>query len=212
MSTTGGIEGTKAGRLTIGIVTRPLTDEEKKDGLIYRPVSWAPVVVGIHKSLSIGNLTDAQVCDIFSGKIKSWRDVGGGEGKITVVGRKKDDNGMEVFRDHMACFKNLELSQETVYLVRGTEVLDSIANRPGTIGITIAGSVLLERPNIKPVSVSGVAPTLDALKGGKYKYFNEVGVVTVGEPRGTGKRFLEFVTSPEGEKILASFGMTLARN
>lgn len=210
MSTTGGIEGTKGGRLTIGIITRTLTDEEKKEGLVYRPVSWTPVVVGVHKSLPVSGLSDVQVCDIFAGKIKSWRDIGS-DGKITVVGRKKDDNGMEVFREHMACFKNLQLSAETIYLVRGTEVLDSINNRPGTVGITIAGSVLMERPNIKALAISGVAPTLDALKNRKYKFFNEVGVVTLGEPKPTAKRFLDFVASVEGDKILEKFGMTAAR-
>jgi phosphate transport system substrate-binding protein len=211
MSTTGGIEGLKAGRLTIGLITRSLTEDEKKEGLTYRPLTWIPVVVGLHKSLPVANLSDAQVCDVFNGKIKSWKEVGGSEGKITVLGRKKDDNGMETFREKMACFKNLQLSPETVFLVRGSEVLDSINNRPGTVGITVAGSVMLERPNIKAVAVNGIAPTMDAVKTGKYKYFNEVGVVTIGEPKGTAKRFVEFASSLEGDKILEKFGMTVAR-
>jgi phosphate transport system substrate-binding protein len=210
MSTTGGIEGTKAGRLTVGIITRSLEENEKKQGLVYRTVTRIPVVVGVHKSLPVANLNDSQVCDIFSGKIKSWKDVAGGEGKITVLGRKKDDNSMETFRELMACFKSLQLSSDAVLLVRGSEVLDSLNNRPGTVGISVAGSVLLERPNIKAVAVGGVAPTLEAVKSGKYRYFNEVGVVTVGEPKGTAKRFVEFVVSSDGEKILEKFGMAAA--
>jgi len=211
MSTTGGIEGTKAGRLTVGVITRPLNDKEKKEGLSYRPASRIPVVVGVHKSLTVSTLSDAQVCDVFSGKIKSWKDFGAGDGKITVLGRKKDDNSMEVFREKMGCFKNLQLASDAVLLMRGSEVLDSLNNRPGTIGITIAGSVLLERPNIKPVTVSGVAPALDAVRAGKYKYFNEVGFVTVGEPKGAAKRFIDFVASADGEKILEKYGMAVAK-
>jgi phosphate transport system substrate-binding protein len=211
MSTTGGMEGTKVGRLTVGIVGREVNEKEKKEGLVYRPITRIPVIVGVHKSLPVSNLSDSQVCDIFSGKIKSWKDVGGNDAKIVVLGRKKDDNNIEVFREKMGCFKTVQLTPDAVLLVRGTEVLDSIANRPGTVGITIAGSVLMERPNIKPLALSGVAPTLDAVKGNKYKYYNEIGFVTKGEPKGAAKRFVDFVSGPEGEKIMEKFGMAGAK-
>jgi len=211
MSTTGGIEGAKGGRLTVGIITRSLEDNEKKQGLVYRAVTRIPVVIGVHKSLPVANLSESQVCDMFSGKIKSWKEVGGGDGKITVLGRKKDDNSMETFRELMACFKSLQLASDAVLLVRGSEVLDSLDNRPGTVGVTVAGSVMMERPNIKAVAVAGVSPTLDAVKSGKYRYFNEVGVVTVGEPKGTAKRFVEFINSSDGEKVLEKFGMAAIR-
>jgi phosphate transport system substrate-binding protein len=211
MSTTGGIEGTKAGRLTIGVITRTLNDDEKKEGLVYRALTRIPVVVGVHKSIPVSNLSESQVCDIFSGKIKSWKDVGAGDGKMVVLGRKKDDNSMEIFREKMACFNHLQLGPDTILLVRGNEVLDSLANRPGTVGITVAGSAIMDRPNIKAVPVAGISPTLEAVKGGKYKYFNEVGIVTIGEPKGTAKRFLEFASGSEAEKTLEKFGMTGAR-
>ena len=49
------------------------------------------------------------------------------------------------------------------------------------------------------------------MKSGKYKYFNEVGVVTIGEPKGTAKRFLDFVSGSEAEKIMEKFGMAAVR-
>ena len=58
----------------------------------------------------------------------------------------------------------------------------------------------------------GITPTLEAVKSGKYKYFNEVRLVTMGEPKGTAKRYLEFASSSEAEKILEKFGMTGVRN
>jgi phosphate transport system substrate-binding protein len=211
MSTTGGIEGTKAGRLTVGIITRAVNDSEKKQGLVYRPATRIPVVVGVHKSLPVVGLSDSQVCEIFGGKVKSWKEVGGSDGRIMVLARKKDDNSMEVFRQRMGCFKSLQISHDAVLLGRGSEVLDSLNNRPGTIGVTIAGASLMERPNIKSLTLSGVTPTLDAVEGGKYKYYNEIGFVTKGEPAGLAKRFVDFVGSAEGEKILDKYGMAVGR-
>jgi phosphate transport system substrate-binding protein len=211
MSTTGGMEGTKAGRLTIGIVTRPTNDKEKKEGLIYRAVARVPVVVGVHKSLPVNNLSESQVCDIFSGKIKSWKEVGGGDSKITVLGRKKDDNNMEVLREKMACFKNLQLTTDAVLLLRGTEILDSLNNRPGTVGVSTAGPVMMTRQNVKPTAIGGASPTLDAVRSNKYKFYNEIGFVTVGEPKGAAKRFIDFALSAEGEKLLEKQGAATVR-
>ena len=211
MSTTGGIEGTKSGRLTIGIVARQLSQDEKKEGLVYRAITRFPVVVAMHKSLPVTSLSDAQICDIFSGKIKSWKEVGGGDAKMVVVGRTKDDNNIEVFRERMTCFRTLQLTSDAVLLVRGNEVLDSLNNRPGTVSIVDAGGSMMERPTIKAVMVGGVSPGVDGLKSGKYKYYNEVGFVTLGEAKGTAKRFIDFVTSGAGEKILEKFNMAGAR-
>jgi phosphate transport system substrate-binding protein len=211
MSTTGGIEGTKAGRVTVGIITRSVNEAEKSQGLVSRPVGRIPIVVGVHKTLPVSSLSDSQVCDIFSGKLKSWKDVGGADGKITVLGRTKDDNNMAEFRDKMGCFKTVQLTSDAVLLVRGSEVLDSLNNRPGTVAIVDAGGSMMERPNIKPLTISGAAPSLEAVRSGKYKYFNEIEFVTMGQPKGTAKKFIDFVTGPEGEKVLQKYGMASVR-
>ena len=98
-----------------------------------------------------------------------------------------------------------------VLLVRGSEVLDSLNNRPGTAAIVDAGGSMIERPNIKPLAISGATPSLEAVKSGKYKYFNEIEFVTMGQPKGTAKKFIDFVTSPEGEKVLQKYGMASVR-
>jgi phosphate transport system substrate-binding protein len=200
MSTTGGIEGTKVGRLTIGIITRHLNEQEKKEGLVYRGVARMPVVVGVHKSLPVSNVSEAQVCDIFSGKVKNWKDVGGSDHKIIVLTRKKDDNNVEVFRDKMACFKSIQIASDAV-----------LNNRPGTVALSLATPNMTERPNIKSISVGNVAPTLEAVKSGKYKYYNEAGFITAGEPKGAAKRFVDFVATADAERILEKYGMVAAR-
>jgi phosphate transport system substrate-binding protein len=151
------------------------------------------------------------VCDIFSGKVKNWKDVGGSDHKIIVLTRKKDDNNVEVFRDKMACFKSIQIASDAVLLVRGTEVLDSLNNRPGTVALSLATPNMTERPNIKSISVGNVAPTLEAVKSGKYKYYNEAGFITAGEPKGAAKRFVDFVATADAERILEKYGMVAAR-
>jgi phosphate transport system substrate-binding protein len=200
MSTTGGIEAAKTGRVNIGIVTRTLKDNEKGN-LVYRRFVRKIVGVGVHKSTPVDNISETQICDIFSGKVKSWKEVGGSEGKIVVLARKQDDNNFNAIREKLPCLK-AEVTPDAIFLVRGTEIMDAIQNRPGTIGVISFGANTIARPNIKALSLSNIAPTAETIRSGKYKYYTEVGLLTQGEPKGSVKRFLEFAYGPESDKIL----------
>lgn len=206
MSTSGGIGAVLNGRFTIGLVTRAPKGEEKSK-LAYRAVGRSPVGVAVHKSLAVNNLTEAQICGIFSGRIKSWKEVGGEESKIMLLTRKQEDNNTEVMREKIACFKDLKVSSEAVALSKGTEVLDAVNKRPSATAIVSVATSMFERPDVKAVSIDGTPPSAEAVKSGKYKVYNERGVVTVGQPQGVAKRFLEFVASTEGQKILAKRSM-----
>jgi phosphate transport system substrate-binding protein len=203
MSTTGGIEATKGGRVNIGIITRALKDSEKGN-LVYRRYARKVVGVGVHKSTPIDNLSEAQLCDIFSGKIKSWKELGANEAKVIVLARKQDDNNFNAIRDKIPCLKG-QITSDAIYLVRGTEIMDALHNRPGTVGVISFGANTLARPNIKGLSLANAAPTAEAVRSGKYKYFTEVGLLTQGEPKASVKRFLDFAYSPEADKILEKY-------
>ena len=205
MSTEGGIGGVRIGRLHIGLISRPLAHTEKTK-LLYLPIARTPAGVAFHKSIPVTNLTEAQMCDVFGGKIKSWKDVGGNDANITVLTRKKDDNNTEAFREKMSCFKDLTITAEAIVLVRGGEILAALDKRPGTVGIVNLGSSFNDYENIKAVAINGVIPAPEAARSGKYRYFSERGLVTQGEPQGLTKRFIEFMATAEGRKIIGSQG------
>ncbi|HEX9442740.1 MAG TPA: substrate-binding domain-containing protein [Candidatus Binatia bacterium] len=206
MSTTGGLEGLKSGRLTIGLVTRAPKDEEKSL-VLYRVVGRAIVGVGVNRALAVTGLSEAQLCDVFSGRIKSWKEAGGGEGKITVLARKADDNNEQILRAKIACLKDLKITPDAIMLVRGNELMDGLERRPGTIGMVSGGSSLGQRPNVKLLALGGAAPTAEAVQSGKYKFYIERGIITLGAPQGATKRLLDFAATPEGQKILSLHGM-----
>ena len=210
MSTEGGLEGVRSGRFQIGLVARPLNPNEKGK-LAYIAIARSMAGVVIHKSIPISNLSDTQICDIFSGKIKSWKDIGGNETKILVLTRKRDDSNTEAFRHRMSCFKDLVVTGDAITLLRGNEVLDALDKRPGTIGITNLGSNFRDHENIKAVSINGVSPTAETVRNEKYRFVREQGIVTAGEPQGLAKRFIDFMATSEGRKIISSQGAIAIR-
>ncbi len=210
MGTEGGLEGVRLGRFNIGLISRPPTSSEKGK-LVYRVIARSMAAAVVHKSSPIGSLSEAQVCEIFSGKIKSWKEVGGNDGAITVLTRKKDDANTDTFRDKMGCFKDLKITADAIALTRGSEVLNTLDKRPGLIGIANLGSNYREHDNLKAMAINGVSPSAETGRSGKYKYFAERGMVTLGEPREAIKRFLDFMVSPEGQKIIGSQGAIAIR-
>ena len=205
MSTEGGLEGVRGGRFQIGLISRSLNASEKGK-LVYLAIARSMAGVVIHKSSPITNLSDAQTCDIFSGKTKSWKELGGNEAKIVVLTRKRDDSNMEAFRNKMPCFKDLTITSDAIPLLRGNEVLAALDKRPGTVGIANLGSNFREHENIKAVAINGVSPTAETARNEKYRFVREHGLVTLGEPQGLTKRFIEFIATAEGRKIIGSQG------
>lgn len=206
MSTSGGVAALLNGRVTIGLVTSVPKGEEKAK-LVYQPIGRSPVAVAVNKSPAVNSLSESQICDIFSGRIKSWKEVGAPDSKITVITRKQNDANTDAAREKIACFKDLKFSSDAIALLKGSEVLDALNRRPGTIGIISATFNTADRPEVKTLAVNGVAPTPDSMRSGKYKIFNERGVVTLGPAQGAVKRFLDFVAGAEGQKILVQRGV-----
>jgi phosphate transport system substrate-binding protein len=194
------------GRLTVGLVTREPRGDEK-DKLVYRAIGRTPTGVAVHKSLPVTNVTEAQVCDIFAGKIKSWKEVGGNDLKITVLSRNKDDTNIDTMKSKMPCLKETHFTDSAIILIRGSEVLDALDKRPGMVAIVNVAGSMAERQNVKALSIAGVAPTVEAVRSGKYKFYTERGVVTLGQPQGAVKKFLDFAVSPEAQKLLGQRGV-----
>ncbi|HEX9429205.1 MAG TPA: hypothetical protein VF944_02415, partial [Candidatus Bathyarchaeia archaeon] len=113
----------------------------------------------------------------------------------------------EAVCERVVCFKDLKFSVEAIALMKGSEVLDSLNRRFGTIGIVSATFNTSVRTEIKMLAINGVLPTPEAVRGGKYRVYNERGLVTLGAPQGATKRFLDFMATAEGQKILVNGGV-----
>jgi phosphate transport system substrate-binding protein len=206
----GGIKATEAGRLGIGLTGRPLKPEERGK-LVYRSLGVMPVVLAVHAEVAVTGLSQAQVCAIYSGKVHSWKELGGPDVKIVALTRNEDDSDKEALRQHMACYRDLKESADVVVLTKGSDLTTALATRPGTIGLTTLGSVLKGQGRFKAVALDGVAPSLESARGGTYKMVKEFAVVTSGEPAGVAKRFLEFAAGNEGQQIMTEAGLAPRR-
>jgi phosphate transport system substrate-binding protein len=210
MGSTGGINALATGKVTVALAARTLKPEEKEKNVL-RPIGRAPVVFAVAKDVTVTGLKESQVCDLFSGKVTSWKEVGGTDLKVAVFTRNEDDGTKEAVRKNVACFKDLKESPDAAVLIRSSAMLSSLASKSGAIGITELDAVNDSKGAFKALALDGVTSSPETVRSGKYKLVKDYAFVTHGEPQGLAKRFLDFLASPEAGKILVANGIVAVR-
>jgi phosphate transport system substrate-binding protein len=199
----GGIKAAATGECDFGSVDRPLMEQEKKLKLTYRVISFAPVVFLVDPATGVENLSSRQVADIFSGKVVFWNEIGGKGGKIAVVNREAKESSRGVLNAHAKGFKAIE-NPVGATAATTSEAVELLTKTPGAVGYLPAAAA--KGLNLKVVKYNGVAPTSASVAQGFYKIAVPFGLVWKGERKPPAKRFLQFVKSDEGRKIIKGYG------
>ena len=155
----------------------------------------------VHPSNKIDNLTKEQVKDIFTGKVKNWKEVGGADRQIVAVSRDTASGTFEAFNE-LALNKE-KVRQDALMQASNQGVAGIIANTPGGGGYVGLGYI---SDKAKAVSINGVMPSVETVLSKKYAYSRGLYIYTNGVPQGEVKNFLDFVKSKNGQKIAAELG------
>ena len=194
-----GIEAVRTGVSEIGASSRELAAEEK--GFHEYLIARDGIVLVVHPSNPVDDLSLAQVKDIFSSRTHNWQEVGGRDSEIVLVSREAGSGTRDGF-------ETLAMDGETV----SDRAL--IANSTGAIRMIVADdrnaigyiSLAVLDPTVKPLHIEGVKPTAGNILNGKYPVSRPFIYLTREEPAGLTKAFIDFVLSDEGQGILENEG------
>lgn len=207
IGSTSAIRATVDGAITIGLISRPLKESEKSLGLDVVTFARAPLVIGVHPTVSEEEISYAGIIDIYRGKKRHWED-----GKrIIVLTREPGDSTIEVMTKGVQGFREVyEESQKAkrcTTLLSDLDMNQSLAKTTHAIGFSDLGAIKIEGHRIKPLKVNGVAPTVKNLESGAYPLAKTLMFVFHKEklPPAASK-FLSFVRSKEGASILRTNG------
>lgn len=202
-----GIRTTAAGRTDIGGSCRPvkpdISDLEK--GVYMTHVGWDALVVMVHPDNPVKNLSVEQLYRIMTGDIKNWNEVGGDNDEILVVVRTGKMSGVGymarkmLFDDPRANFY-----RRAINLQSSGPVEQKVEHRKNAIGISGVSSA--KRRKVKLLSLNGLAPTKENIISGSYPFYRPLFLMTKGEPKGEIKLFLDWLLSPEGQKVVSDQG------
>jgi len=204
-----GIKSATDGVVDIGMSSRELKPEEKS--LKEFKIAVDGIAVIVNPANGVTNLTMEQIKKIYTGEITDWKEVGGNEGRITVVSREEGSGtrgafieltGVEVKEGDNKVDKTVSSA-----ITQGSTgaVMTTVAGDPNAIGYASFGSSK-GKNEIKMISVDGKACTEENIYAGEYKISRPFLMLTNADPKGLTKSFLDFILSPEGQDVVAKHG------
>lgn len=183
----------------------------RRQGMAVLEIAQTAVVFGVNADVAVSNLKEDQICDIYSGKARNWTEVGGAVQTIIPLTRPESEVDTEVVRDKIACLKNLAMVESVKVAPKGPDMARALAATPGAVGMTTTTVVAQSQGRVKSVSLSGIAPTAQNVQNRTYALIRDSFLVTKAAPSPAVTRFLQFVRSPAGEKVLIANGAVPAR-
>jgi len=202
-----GIKAIIDGTTDIGNASRFIKYEEVKlavsKGVYPVPhrIALDCIVPIVHPSNKVNNLSLAQLRDIYTGKIKNWKEVGGADMKIVVISR---DSSSGTFDAWESLVMNKERVAPTALTVPSNGALvTQVGNTKATIGYIALGYI---NKKVKPLKVEGVQGSVETTLNGKYKISRPLFMFTNGWPKGETLNFINFILSKEGQKLVAEAG------
>jgi phosphate transport system substrate-binding protein len=209
---TGGGSGTGIAALMNGTTdicnaSRPMKKSEikklkKKYGTtgIEIPCGKDGLSVYLNEKNPVKNLTTKQLKDIFTGKIKNWKEVGGKNAKIILYSRENNSGTYVFFKDHI--LKGKDYSPKAQNLPGTAAVVNAVAKDANAIGY---GGMAYAK-GVKFAKVNGYAPTKKNIKSGKYPIARYLYMYVIHKPKGAIKKFIDWTLSSEGQAIVNKVG------
>ena len=185
--------------------------EEQDTTFVYTPVGTEAFVFFVHKDNPIDNLTTEQIKGIYSGEITNWKQVGGKNEEIAAFQRNEGSGSQSMLQRFMGDTPIMEAPTELRNdLMSGIiEQVSNYRSKSNSIGFSFRYYVegIIQNPDIKVLSVDGVAPTAENIRNGSYPIVTPMYAVTYEENSNENvDLLLEWILSEEGQYIIEETG------
>jgi len=200
ISSEGGIRVVGTGESPVGRVARLPTAEElaKYGDFHYVEFARVPVAFVVTPQTGVHKLSGQQLCEIFTGQVTNWKEVGGNDLPIDVQWRPESSN-LQTIRRNIPCFTHLKATPKAHFNLRNADLVASMRTVPGAIGFMPLSEAMLH--GYTTVILDGVAA--DALQ---YKLGIGLGFVYKQPLSPSMQAFLDYLKSKPAQEIMQQTG------
>ncbi len=201
-----GIQAVQEGRCDIGLSSRNLKEEEAAGGLEATILAYDGIAVIVSPENPVVDLDVETIAKLYTGEITNWKDVGGNDAPVVLIGREAGSGTRDGFESITDTKEQCQYRQE---LTSTGDVITAVAQNPDAIGYASLASL---KDSVKAVTVGGVAPTEDTVKDGSYVIQRPFVLVTRKDTAlsDAAQAFFEFATSPDAAELIANAGAVAA--
>lgn len=198
-----GIQAVLEGRCDIGLSSRNLKDEEKEKGLEGTTLALDGIAIIVNPANTVSDLDVEKIAKIYTGEIKNWKEVGGKDAEIVLIGREPGSGTRDGFESITDTKDKCQYRQE---LTSTGDVITTVGSNPDAIGYASLASV---KDTVKAVTVGGVAPSEATIKDGTYVIQRPFVLVTNKDKAlsDSAQKFFDYITSDAANKIITDSGV-----
>lgn len=197
-----GIAAVKRNVIDMATMSREVkTDEDDlyvKDYLVGKDA----LVIVVHPSNPVVNITQEQTRDVFMGVITNWRQLGGADAPIVLIGRNKESSTRKSM-DEMV-LDSMDYAKWITADPSAESLAETVAGNPNAIGYLTIADVT---PNVKSLDINGVVASRENVLSGCYVLSRSFYFVFYDKPKSAAQKFLDFTLSKEGQEILEKNGI-----
>ena len=202
-----GIQAVTEGRCDIGLSSRALKDDEKASGLVETVLAYDGIAIVVSPENPVSDLDVDTIAKIYTGEITNWKDVGGNDADIVLIGREAGSGTRDGFESITDTKDKCQYRQE---LTSTGDVITAVSQNPNAIGYASLSAV---KDSVKALTVGGVAPTEATVKDGSYVVQRPFVLVTKDGTKlsDTAQKFFDFATSADAVSIINQAGAVAAK-
>lgn len=225
IAVTGGGSGTGIAALINGTVdianaSRDMKQEEiesaQANGIdpIEFVVAIDALAIIVHPDNPVDQLTVPQIAGIYTGRITNWEQVGGWDADIVLLSRESNSGTHVYFLEEVVRGGDDEsddiFAPQTLFMPSSVGITSEVRRNPNAIGYDGLGYV--DEAHEKIVAVAADTgepywrPSVETASSGDYPIARPLYMYTAGEPTGAIAAYLEWITSPAGQEIVAELG------
>jgi phosphate transport system substrate-binding protein len=197
---TAGIEAVRSHAANIGMSSRSLMGTEKS--LYTVTIAKDAIAIIVHSENPLEGLPLIKVRDVFSGNIRNWKELGGHDHPVILVTREEGSGTREAFQKLV--MGEEEISLEALVQDSNGAIRQVVAGDPNAMGYISLGLI---NEKVKALKISGVEPSVKNIESRRYYLVRPFLFVFNSEPTGEAKAFLDFVLSPEAQRLLSQEGL-----
>lgn len=202
----GSIKAVVAGAIGLAVTSRPMNESERTLGAMETEYARTPFVFAVSTQSKVTGITSRELADIYAGRRVTWAD----GGPVRIVLRPASDIDTEMVKNISPAIRQglaaAEARPGVQFAVNDQNAANDLEKIPGAIGPSTLALIVSEKRALRALKLDGREPTLTNAASGAYPYYKRLFLVTGAKRPPAVERFIAFVKSPAGRKILAANG------
>ncbi len=201
-----GIQAVQEGRCDIGLSSRNLKDEEKESGLEATVIAYDGIAIIVNPQNPVNDFDLETIAKIYTGEITNWKEVGGNDAEIVLIGREAGSGTRDGFESITDTKDKCNYRQE---LTSTGDVITTVASNPNAVGYASLASV---KNTVKALTVNGITASEETIKNGSYVVQRPFVLVTRKDNAlsESAQKFFNYITSEAANEIISAAGVVPA--